>query len=131
MIEVPRIEPCEVHIDLDPSCSQCSHYMLYLIEKLRLDIKQFSRENQLRMLQEECSELAAAINHFIRNKITVRELCSEIADVEILIEQIKLALFVLGTVDEEKALKLARLQAMLDAHENLFNEKRVDPILER
>lgn len=54
MKENPRIEPCEVHTELDPYCSQCSHHMLYLIDKLRLDLKTawFEKEILFDQLEE-------------------------------------------------------------------------------
>ena len=58
-------------------------------EKLRTIADHYGLENQLRQLAEECSELAVEANHSARRgNITVR-LIMEIADVEIMIDQIR------------------------------------------
>lgn len=58
----------------------------YIISKLA------SRDiwEQLNQTQEECAELIAAINHFRRGKKGDRyqDLCAEVADVKIMIEQL-------------------------------------------
>ena len=58
-------------------------------EKLRTIADHYGLKNQLRQLAEECSELAVEANHSARKgSVTVR-LIEEIADVEIMIEQIR------------------------------------------
>lgn len=58
-------------------------------EKLKTIADHYGLENQLRQLAEECSELAVEANHSARKgSITVR-LIEEIADVEIMIDQIR------------------------------------------
>lgn len=58
-------------------------------EKLRTIADHYGLESQLRQLAEECSELAVEANHSARHgSITVR-LIEEIADVEIMIDQIR------------------------------------------
>jgi len=47
-------------------------------------------ERQLRMVQEECSELIGAVSHFLRGrKNGLAELVEETADVQLMINQIK------------------------------------------
>lgn len=79
-------------------------------------IKTFGVRNQLRQVQEECAELIAAINHYLRdsdkeNKIS---LLNEIADVVIMLEQLKV---IYGDVNIQIALnvKLSRLRELIDA----------------
>lgn len=58
-------------------------------EKLITIAEYYGLENQLRQLAEECSELAVEANHSARKgSVTVR-LIEEIADVEIMIDQIR------------------------------------------
>ena len=58
-------------------------------EKLRMIADHYGLETQLRQLAEECSELAVEANHSARKgSITVR-LNEEIADVEIMLDQVR------------------------------------------
>jgi NTP pyrophosphatase (non-canonical NTP hydrolase) len=77
-------------------------------------IEQWGPASQLRMLQEECGELIAAINHADRGRITRSELASEIADVMIMAEQARLIVGAVA-VDKKKAQKLKRLAGRLEA----------------
>lgn len=49
----------------------------------------YGKENQLHQLMEECCELAAECNHSVRKKSITVDLINEIADVEIMLAQIK------------------------------------------
>lgn len=53
-------------------------------------IKKFGRENQLKVVIEELAELIMTINHVERRKKDWIDLAKEIADVEIMITQLKL-----------------------------------------
>lgn len=68
-------------------------------------------ENQREMLAEECSELAAAVNQFKRKRISVDDLCEEIADVEIMIGQMRVMYSTI--IDKIKVNKLKRLEKRL------------------
>lgn len=58
-------------------------------ENLRMIADHYGLRNQLRQLAEECSELAVEANHSARKgNITVR-LIEEIADTEIMLDQIR------------------------------------------
>lgn len=50
----------------------------------------WGKDVQLNMLQEECAELIAAVNHLRRGRATEAEVCAEIADVQIMLDQMKL-----------------------------------------
>lgn len=65
-------------------------------------------ESQRLMLAEECSELAAAVHHFKRNKICIDDLCEEIADVEIMIGQMRVMYATM--INDIKFNKLKRLE---------------------
>lgn len=92
-------------------------------DKLYKDLEeQLGKENQLRMLQEEGSEMSSKVNKFLRGRCTLKELCSEISDVEILIEQIKSIYNCKDIVETEKMIKLVRTRKLLD--EGKLNERR-------
>ena len=77
---------------------------------------------QLEMAQEEATELALAIRKLIRGKENaVAELVSEIADVEIMIEQIKfMNPHCVMAIESEKYFKLNRLNDRLNKQDNNF-----------
>jgi len=81
-------------------------------ETLRAALRRFGFTEQARMLQEECGELIAAINRWFRDRNDAFEaMVEEMADVEILIDQMRL---VYGAeIDEARARKLARLKERL------------------
>ena len=85
----------------------------------------FGKENQLRQAQEECGELVAAINQYLRQdrredhrRLAVVE---EIADVWIILTQLKMAL---PLEDFNNALdrKLKRLQVHIENEKTLRNQ---------
>ena len=58
-------------------------------EKLRTIADHYGLENQLRQLAEECSELAVEANHSARRGCVTVRLIEEIADVEIMLDQVR------------------------------------------
>jgi NTP pyrophosphatase (non-canonical NTP hydrolase) len=73
-------------------------------------------ETQISTAMEECGELIAALSqYFFRKRITKEMLAAEVADVEIICEQLR---FIIGDdiVDEQKAAKLMRLREVIDTH---------------
>ena len=71
-------------------------------EKLITIADHYGLENQLRQLAEECSELAVEANHSARRgSVTVR-LIEEIADVEIMLDQVRY----LADIQESDVLKM-------------------------
>lgn len=80
-------------------------------------IAKWGRTSQIDMLQEECAELIVAINKYKRNHNgTIEAVLEEIADVEIMIDQIKVLLEVNELrVDVFKEKKIDRLKDMLNA----------------
>ncbi|HJC73189.1 MAG TPA: hypothetical protein H9698_10430 [Candidatus Ruthenibacterium merdavium] len=77
-------------------------------------IKHFGREAQERMMFEEMSELQKAICKLSRGKGSIDDIAQEIADVEIMLEQMK----ILYQCEESAALwkheKLERLRSLLN-----------------
>ena len=93
-------------------------------------IKKWGVKAQLEMAQEEATELALAIRKQIRKNddVSFSNLVEEIADVEIMIEQITLMHNDLGfrqMVDSQKSFKIKRLLKRLDegSFESLENER--------
>lgn len=76
-------------------------------------IDTWGQEQQLRQLQEECGEVIAATNRYLRGTGSVDSLAEEIADVEIMCEQARL---IVGSerVAHFRRLKLARLEDRLN-----------------
>jgi NTP pyrophosphatase (non-canonical NTP hydrolase) len=75
-------------------------------------IEKWGEKSQLEMAQEEATELALAIRKFIRNGCykTFDDLASELADVEIMTEQIKVIYpELIEKIQEHKEFKLERL----------------------
>jgi NTP pyrophosphatase (non-canonical NTP hydrolase) len=72
--------------------------------------------SQLRQLQEECGELIAEINRLVRGRSSLETLASEIADVEIMLEQARLIIDD-KIVDEMKKRKLDRLVKRIEESE--------------
>lgn len=92
-------------------------------------IKKWGAKAQLEMAQEEATELALSIRKEIRrnDEESFGNLVEEIADMEIMIEQINLMYNDLGfrqMVDSQKAFKISRLLKRLDedSFESLVNE---------
>lgn len=101
------------------------------VEVLKKAIFEYGVHNQINMCVEECAELIQAINKYKRgsniylfpikpnDKMPVKEvilyhkLCGEIADVEIMIEQMKM-MFDDEIINIISARKIARLKKRLD-----------------
>lgn len=80
-------------------------------------IEKWGKRAQFEMAQEESTELALAIRKFIRKDDidSYNAMASEIADVEIMIEQIKIMLPTIQfDVDQQKKFKLNRLEERLN-----------------
>lgn len=78
-------------------------------------IKEWGVELQLLMLQEECGELISAVSRYWRKREnSFLKLAEEIADVEIMIEQTKQALFYGLDVDRVNIAKRKKLKRLAD-----------------
>lgn len=71
-------------------------------------IETFGSESRMRLMQEECAELIAAISQFSRGRVGVLALADELADVEIMCGQLRLIVG-WGAVESAKQSKLERL----------------------
>ena len=72
-------------------------------------IKKWGVDSQVYMALEEMGELITAINQYKRNRIELKDVCTEIADVQIMMEQLAI-IFDENIVKLEKNNKLLRLQ---------------------
>lgn len=84
-------------------------------ETLKSAIKKFGIQNQQDMVIEECAELIQAINKYRRkgNGEGLSNLCEEIADVEIMLAQLRIMLNADEVIDGIKQSKIKRLKAVL------------------
>lgn len=83
-------------------------------------LRKWGLRAQLGMLQEECAEAIVAVSKFDRQigsnfREAEDHLCEEIADVEIMIEQIREVSDWSDRIDRHKTAKLARLACRLEA----------------
>jgi hypothetical protein len=99
-------------------------------EIYQLAIDTWGDRAQLEMAQEEATELALGIRKFIRNgdEKSFKNMVEEIADVEIMIEQISMmnnSVYFRYLVEQQKDFKLDRLEKRLEnkSFEALENEE--------
>jgi len=80
-------------------------------------VDKWGNASQMMMAQEECGELIACISQFTRGRKSKYHLAEEVADVEIMCEQLR---YMIGSdiVDKEKTKKAERLAERL----GLYNE---------
>lgn len=86
-------------------------------------IAKWGERSQMEMAQEEATELALAIRKFIRKQTvhTFKNMAEEIADVEIMIEQIKIMEpDIVLEIENFKAAKISRLEVRVN--ENRFED---------
>lgn len=82
-------------------------------------IQTYGIESQMRMLQEECGELIVAVGHYLRGRNgSLANLCEELADVRIMVEQMEIALNN-PAVEERYNHKLGRLKKRLEEHKSI------------
>lgn len=84
-----------------------------LVELCKRSVDAWGVDTQLRLLQEECGECVAAVNHFYRNRPeSEEELIKEVADVLLSAMQVR---HIIGkeAVDATMKYKLDRLEERL------------------
>lgn len=91
--------------------------MVYDRQVLSRAIEQYGRDAQEKMVLEEMSELQKEICKNWRGKDNRREIAEEIADVEIMLDQLKLMFDVEHLVDTVKKEKVERLRRRLEGKE--------------
>lgn len=75
--------------------------------------KVYGRTAQIYVLAEEAAELSASVNRYNNRDFPIEQVLSEIADVEIMIEQFCFDRDYREFIDKEKDRKLRRLKARL------------------
>jgi len=75
-------------------------------------LQKFGREHQINKAVEELVELATVLIHYRDSKATIEEVASEIADVEIVVEQMRLLLSP-DILMKAKMQKLERLEDLV------------------
>lgn len=81
------------------------------LDVLKTAIEVYGADNQELVALEECCELVTAINHKRRGR--EHNIAEEIADVEIMLEQLKIINNCGADVDKIKKQKIARLERRL------------------
>lgn len=79
-------------------------------------IKTFGALPQMVIVMEECSELQKEISKIIREKGSLENLAEEIADVEIMLEQLKLIFTLHDKVTTKKGEKIERLKGIIEKY---------------
>ena len=77
-----------------------------------LAVEKFGPESQINMALEECAELIDALCKFRRERVGTLDVITEIADVQIMCEQLAY-MFGEQTVADERKRKIERLQKRL------------------
>lgn len=84
-------------------------------------LSKWGAKSQIDMLFEEMAELQNAICKFGRKRNTLQDVVTEIADVQIMAEQMAI-LFGMDNVKEEKKRKLERLKRRIGDYCNVNNQ---------
>ncbi len=91
--------------------------MMHERDILQWAVTKWGNEAQTKMVLEEMSELQKEICKMWRGKDNRDAIADEIADVEIMLEQLKLILEIEDEVCQYRTAKLARLQRRLEGKE--------------
>ena len=81
-----------------------------------LAVEKFGPESQINMAVEECAELIDALCKFRRERVGTLDVITEIADVQIMCEQLAY-MFGEQTVEDERKRKIERLRKRLTKYE--------------
>lgn len=88
------------------------------IKTLRAAIDTYGPDAQMKMLLEEMSELQKEICKFWRGEDNAMHIAEEVADVEIMLEQVKMIFGIAGEVNAQRDFKVKRLQLRLNSRED-------------
>ena len=83
-----------------------------LEEICKFAVDKFGMEKQTWQAIEEMGELITTINHYNRNRADLKDVCTEIADVQIMMEQLAI-IYGKEDVASERKYKLERLKERL------------------
>lgn len=85
-------------------------------EVLQRALDTYGSTLQIAMVFEEMSELQKELCKYLRGKYSPANIAEEIADVEIMLEQMKMLFCCTDDVRNERRRKVARLKDRLDKH---------------
>ena len=88
--------------------------MMHEMSLLQRAIAKWGKDAQMKMVLEEMSELQKEICKMWRGKDNRDAIAEEVADVEIMLEQLKLMLDIPYQVEQHRQNKLQRLQERLE-----------------
>ena len=91
--------------------------MLHEMSLLQRAIAKYGKDAQMKMVLEEMSELQKEICKLWRGKDNRDAIAEEVADVEIMLDQLKLMLDIPYQVEQHRQNKLQRLQESLEEKE--------------
>lgn len=76
----------------------------------------FGEDNQIDKMIEECAELILSLQHYKLNRCLEYDVLGEMADVEIMLEQMKLIFNKKNDFEHLKNRKLTRLEHLITTH---------------
>ena len=85
-------------------------------EVLQRAMDTYGSAQQISMVFEEMSELQKELCKYLRGRGSFEHIAEEIADVEIMLEQMKMLFFCTDDVRNERRRKVERLKDRLDEH---------------
>ena len=85
-------------------------------EVLQRALDTYGSAQQIAMVFEEMSELQKELCKYLRGKYSPANIAEEIADVEIMLEQMKMLFCCTDDVRNERRRKVERLKGRLDEH---------------
>ena len=85
-------------------------------------IKTFGSLSQMVIVMEECSKKQKEVSKIIREKGNLENLAEEIADVEIMLEQLKLIFTLHDKVATKKGEKIERLKRIIEKYKENRHE---------
>lgn len=88
--------------------------MMHEMSLLQRAIAKYGKDAQMKMVLEEMSELQKEICKMWRGKDNREAIAEEVADVEIMLDQLKLMLDIPYQVEQHRQNKLQRLQERLE-----------------
>lgn len=83
-------------------------------------VNTYGENSRLILAIEEMSELTKELSKYIRGRQNIGSICEEMADVEIMLEQLKIVFRNRAAVDYHRSQKLQRLADRLDGNHDNF-----------
>ncbi len=123
-----RAEAKELKMHLDSVCrelEQCKRENSKLTTEADKDlysraVSTFGETSRLILAIEEMSELIKELSKYTRGRQNIGNICEEMADVEIMLEQLKIVFHNRAAVDYHRSMKLQRLGDRLNGNHDSF-----------